>query len=102
MDDAFYRVGGQWEIVKDPDAVVDYTFDWSDWLTTDTITGATITIADSATMAKDSQAIVNSDQSVRVWISGGAARDRAAVSCLITTAAGRTDERTFYIRVRDR
>lgn len=102
MDEAFYKVGNDYEIKKDPDAIVDYTFDWSEWLTTDTIVSATITIADSVTMVKNSQAIVDSNQSVRIWLSGGAARDRAAVSCKIVTLEGRTDERTFYIRVRDR
>jgi hypothetical protein len=107
--DGFYRTAdGAQEIRKDADAILDYTFPWTDWLDGDTIDSAAITIADSPTMElasdQDHAAIpaagyVISGGSVVVWLKGGEVRDRAAVSCLITTAAGRTDERTFYVRV---
>ena len=99
--DAFYKIGKDWEIKKDPDAIVDYAFDWTEWLDDDTITDHTITIEDSETAQADSSEIVD-DTKIRVWISGGEVRDRVSVACSITTANGRTDERTFYIRVVER
>jgi len=39
---------------------------------------------------------------VTVWLSGGTAGINYKVACLITTAAGRTDERTIWIKVVDR
>lgn len=137
--DSFTKRGDRWEIVKDPDAVIDYTFDWRDWLMTDEISTAAITVADSATMTKGSTAIHDGlealaremditlaelnarnaagelspteqarfDQSetdcmVTVWLSAGAARDLASVTCRITTVGGRTDDRTMYVRVKER
>lgn len=107
--DGFYRTSdGAQEIRKDADAILDYTFPWSDWLDGDAIDSAEITIAGSETMDLASNldhasipaaGYVISGGSVVVWLKGGEVRDRAAVSCLITTTAGRTDERTFYVRV---
>lgn len=85
--------------LKDPDAVLDYTFDWSGWLASgETITTATVTAADGITLDSDDEA----GGVVTVWLSGGTANTRYAVACLITTDQGRTDERTRYVDVRER
>jgi hypothetical protein len=85
--------------LKDPSAVLDYVFDWTEWLATvETITDHTITADTGITV--DSSA--ESDGKVTVWLSGGTAGINYKVACLITTTAGRTDERTLWIRVVDR
>ena len=96
--------------LKDPSAVLDYAFDWkplthgepgatSDWLATgETITDHTITADTGITV--DSSA--ESDGKVTVWLSGGTAGINYKVACLITTSAGRTDERTLWIKVVER
>jgi len=85
--------------LKDPSAVLDYVFDWNEWLATgETITDHTITADTGITV--DSSA--ESDGKVTVWLSGGTAGINYKVACLITTTAGRTDERTLWIRVVDR
>ncbi len=96
--------------VKDPDAVLDYKWDWkaktngsgtSDWLdTTETITAYTVTADTGITV--DSSSITDSNTSVTVWLSGGTAGARYHVSCRITTSAGRTDERTITVRCEER
>jgi len=43
-----------------------------------------------------------SDGKVTVWLSGGTAGINYKVACLVETSAGRTDERTLWIRVVDR
>lgn len=85
--------------VKDPDAVLDYLFDFSGWLDdAETIQSYTVTVSDGLTKDSDSE----SAGTVTVWLSGGQAGDNATVACRVTTSAGRTDERTATIRVRDR
>lgn len=83
---------------KDPDAVLDYVWDWSSWLAGDTITSHTVTAADGITV--DSSTVA--DGAVTVWLSGGVARTTYEVACRINTAGGRTDERTskFYVQER--
>ena len=98
------------QFTKDPSAILDWAFDWkplthgvsgatSDWLATgETITDYTITA--------DAGITVNSSAEdagvVTVWLSGGTAGINYKVACLITTSAGRTDERTIWIKVVER
>lgn len=86
--------------LKDPSAVLDYVFDWKEeWLATgETIADHTITADTGITV--DSSA--ESDGKVTVWLSGGTAGINYKVACLITTTAGRTDERTIWIKVTNR
>ena len=85
--------------LKDPSAVLDYVFDWTEWLAT----GETI---DNYTITADTGITVDSSTEdtgkVTVWLSGGTAGINYKVACLITTTAGRTDERTIWIKVVDR
>jgi len=96
--------------LKDPDAVLDYKFDWkaltngsgtSDWLqSAETISSHTID-ADSG-ITVDSSALSDANTSVTVWLSGGTAGTDYAVRCEIDTSASRTDERTMTIKCRER
>jgi len=95
--------------IKDPDAVLDYKFDWkaltngadgatSDWLASgETISSYTITASAGITVDSDSQTDTNT--SVTVWLSGGTAGNDYTVACKIVTSVGRTDERTITISV---
>lgn len=85
--------------IKDPSAVLDYVFDWSDWLATgEVISSHVITVDTGLTKDSDSEA----SGIVTVWLSGGTAGENYKVACLITTSAGRTDERTIWIKVTNR
>lgn len=96
--------------LKDPQAVLDYKFDWkastngsgtSDWLASgETISTRTVTVATGLT--KDSDAITDTNTSVTVWLSGGTAGTTYKVVCQIVTSAGRTDERTILVKVTNR
>jgi len=88
-------------IPKDPDAVLDYAFDWEteSWLETgETISSHVITVPAGITKDSDSEA----DGIVTVWLSGGTAGEDYVITCKITTSAGRTDKRSFVIRCGDR
>jgi len=84
---------------KDPQAVLDYAFDWSDWLDTEeTIDDTTITVASGLTKDSDSE----SDGIVTIWLSGGTAGTSYTVACKIVTSSSRTDERSITIMVINR
>ena len=95
---------------KDPDAVLDFKFDWktasngrgfTDWLdTTETI--ASIVITATAGITVDSSELADTNTSVIVWLSGGTDGTSYTVACRITTSAGRVDERTITISVAER
>ena len=84
---------------KDPDAVLDYSIEWSKWLAGDQIQTSTWTVSDAAIeTASDS----NTTTRATVWLSGGIAGQAYTVTNRITTSGGRTDERSFTIQVQDR
>lgn len=87
-------------ITKDPDAVLDYTFDWATYLEdiSDTISSKEIVVDTGITC--DSSTI--SGSTVIAWISGGIAGMIYRVTCRITTAAGRIDDRSIYIAIKER
>lgn len=96
---------GKASITKDPEAVLDYSFDWTDWLAAastpaDTIASATCTVTGSTTSAVD--ATLHDDNVVTAWVSGGAAGDTIALKCNIVTTGLREDERTVYLKVKER
>ena len=82
--------------LKDPDAILDYAFDWSAWLQDgESISTYTITAEDGITVDSYSQA----DGVVTVWLSGGTVGTNYDVACKIVTSYNRTDERTMTITV---
>jgi len=82
--------------IKDPDATLDFAFDWSAWLATgETIADHTITAQAGITVESSSEAA----GVVTVWLSGGTAVTVYTVACEVTTSAGRVDERTISVQV---
>ena len=87
--------------IKDPDAVKDYKWDWSDWLASgETISTATVTA--DAGITKDSDSITDTDTSVTVWLSGGTVDEHYDILCHIVTSDSREDDRTMKIKVLER
>ena len=100
----------QTEWIKDPDAVLDYKFDWkastngtgdSDWLAAGETISAHVIDEDTG-ITVDSSALSDANTSVTVWLSGGTAGTDYSVRCEIDTSASRTDERTMIIKCRER
>lgn len=109
MPDTFVvNSAGKASIVKDSNAVLDYTFDWTAWLddAVDNISSADVSIASGAepasNIAVDSVAIVG--KTVVAWVSGGQVGETAALRCRITTdnVPPRIDDRTVYLKVKER
>jgi hypothetical protein len=83
---------------KDPNAVLDYSVDWSRWLDGDAIASSAWTVP--ADLAKVTE--TNTDTKATVWLSGGSAGQSYPVTNRITTTGGRTEDRTITIRVEER
>lgn len=84
--------------VKDPDAVLDYEWDWAAWLGADTIASHTVT-AEAGLTVDSSEATTTA---VTAWLSGGSVGMSYAVTCHVVTAAGREDDRTVTVTVMER
>ncbi|AVQ81644.1 phage fiber-tail adaptor protein [Variovorax sp. PMC12] len=98
---------GEAVIEKDPDATLDYAFDWSAWLALnpgDSIAGAefivdpTLTVVDQAFDAT----------TATVWLSGGTkpatGPNKLRVTCRITTTntPPRIDDRSVFLKIVER
>lgn len=85
--------------IKDPDAVLDYSIEWSKWLAGDRIQTSTWSVSDPALEAAGDS---NTPSRATVWLSAGVAGQSYTVTNRITTFGGRTDERSFTIQVQNR
>ncbi|MGA5467183.1 hypothetical protein [Mycobacterium sp. NPDC050041] len=85
---------------KDPDAVLDYVFDWSEWLDGDTISSATVTIegptGDTSITVDDSSF---TDTTTTVWLSAGTENHNYLITWRVVTAGGRTDDYSALLQV---
>lgn len=90
------------EYYMDVDAVLDFTFDWTAWLDGETISSFDVTPETGLNVNSDGLD-VDSEQ-VTAWVRAdeATAGKDYLLSCKITDTAGRTDERTMTIKVRER
>lgn len=98
---------GKKETVKDPQAVLDYSFYWKDWLAEigDSIATLTASVVNPPAVAIPMVIVSKShfDGIVTVFVSGGTVGKKHALNCRITTTSTptRTDERTLYVKIKD-
>ena len=86
-------------LVKDPDATLDYTIDWSAWLPdTDSIIESEWIVPDDLTASDESLA----GAAATVWLAGGVLGETYRVTNRITTLAGRIDDRTLRLLISSR
>lgn len=83
---------------KDPNAVLDYTIDWRNWLGDDFIATSTWTLPSGISNA----GTIYSSTTATIWLSGGTAGSSYSVYNQITTVGGRTEKRTIKINAVDR
>lgn len=83
-------------INKTPDAILNYTFDLSNWLEpSDTVQSANFVLSDNLTLV--AQEINNS--SVTALVAGGAQTGEENLKCVFTTTEGYTDSRTIVFEM---
>lgn len=102
MTQTFKLVGDKWTIDKDPQATLDYTAGFREWLdfVSDTIQSHSVTKTVGVTVA--SSGVVNAAKDVLLWLSGGTKGKPAYVTVEILTVGGRRDQRTLHFNVVDR
>ena len=84
--------------VKDPGATLDYTWDWSSWLSGGDVLSSVSFLAPGLSVVSFS----NTGSSATVFLSGGTSGVSYPVSCQVTTVGGRVDERTVLVQVQGR
>ena len=83
-------------MLKDADAVLDYTIDWSDVFPSGDDISASTWVADTGlTVDSDTETATTTT----VWLSGGTKGEVYDVTNHVTTAAGREDDRTISFTV---
>lgn len=103
MTDTYSEIGNPkpW-IRKDPDAILDYSFDWEteDWLAAGESVSSYVVTVDGVTLSTHSR----TGGIVTAWVSGGTVGEVASITCQITTDSvpARTDQRTVYLKIRER
>ncbi len=87
--------------VKDPGALLDYSWDWSEWLAEvdDTISSATVAVPAGLTAVGSP---VVDEGTVTQRVSGGEVDAAYTLVCQITTAGGLIDERSIYLTISNR
>jgi hypothetical protein len=84
--------------------VLDYSFDWSRWLGSDTITTATFSLTPLAAPAVGDATFTPANPPftgaiATMWVSGGVVGASYYLSSMITTAGGRTVEVTSILAI---
>lgn len=87
---------------KDPDATLDWIFDWNDWLAeSETISDAEF-ILDPGISIDPVKGFGNTTKTATVWLTGGTEGQVYRVTCRVTTSEGRIDDRSFTLRCTNR
>lgn len=87
---------------KDPDATLDWIFDWNLWLGDgETISNAEF-IVDPGISIDSEKGSSFTNKTATVWLSGGTEGQVYRITCRVTTSEGRIDDRSFTLRCTNR
>lgn len=84
--------------VKDPQAVLDYAMDWSDWLQDSEVIMSQNVTAEGATVS----GVYLIGNVVRWRLAGGQAGRTVPVKITVSTSLGQIDERTVFVPIQNR
>lgn len=85
--------------VKDPGAILDYGFDWSQWLAA----GETIAISEwEVDEGLTGSMEANTSTATQIRLAGGTVGTTYRAINRVTTTAGQVDERTISVRIAER
>jgi hypothetical protein len=87
-------------ITKDPNAILDYTFDWTAWLGADNVASIDCAVTDTLTAAISASYF--DSKRVTIWVQGGMVNEKVRVRCRIITVGGRTDDRSVFLKIKER
>lgn len=83
---------------KQPDEILDYDVDYSDWFSSRADTPASHSVVAEAGITKVSDALTGS--TVRVVLSGGTSGESYKITVLLTTSDGIVKEADFVVKVK--
>lgn len=86
--------------IKDSGAVLDFPIDFSAWLADVSDTHLSHTVTTTGGLVCDSSE--HSSGVITVWLSDGNVGETASFTVRIVTTGGRTDDRTFYLKIKER
>lgn len=87
---------------KDPDATLDWIFDWNDWLSEfETITSVQFFL-DPGISIDPVKGFNHTQKTATVWLTGGTESQVYRITCRITSSDGRIDDRSFTLRCTNR
>ncbi len=91
-------------VTKDPAALLDYGVDWTAWLEGDVISQSTWVVAgpNTSLAIAATPAPVTDGKITRVWLTGGTVDTTYDVTNRVVTVAGRIDERTLKVAIRQK
>lgn len=86
---------------KDPQAKLDYGWDWSAWLGTDTISTSTWTVDPAGPVLSNA---THDGTKTTVWIAGGVSGSTYTLTnhVLTNSTPAREDDRSFKLKVKER
>jgi hypothetical protein len=84
--------------IKDPNATLDYVVNWATYLGVDTISSDSWIVPSGITSVTET----NTTTTSTIWLSGGTVGTKYALTNRIVTLGGRTDDRTIYVKVKER
>lgn len=88
-------------IIKDPQAVLDYAQDWAAWLQAAGDTLASATVDAEASLVTQGPPTIDAG-TISVMVGGGTPGKTHRLTFTVVTAGGRTDQRSVYLRIKDR
>lgn len=84
--------------IKDPNAVLDYIVNWATFLGADTISSDSWVVPVGITSVTET----NTTTTSTIWLSGGTIGQKYALTNRIVSAGGRTEDRTIYVKVKEK
>lgn len=87
------------QFVKQPDDVLDYDVDYSQWLNTDDhVVSAQVEVEPSGLSVQSSHVF---SSRVNIWLSGGTAGNSHKVTVTATTSVGRVRQDEFRVKIKE-
>ena len=84
--------------IKDPNSTLDYVVNWATFLGADTIASDSWIVPTGITSVTET----NTTTTSTIWLSGGTVGTKYALTNRIVSAGGRTEDRTIYVKVREK
>lgn len=90
----------EWRQTQDPQARLDYEWDWSGWLHADEVIDTFTIVSTPLGIVVDET--LNLNGIITGWLSGGVHGKVYRVTCHIVTNQGRHDDRSLTLTIRNR